>query len=88
MALAKGAGRFGVLHVNSHVASKSIGEVLAARAPGQQIGWQLYMDVDRYVHDGYIETRDLAAQQIRDATSKGAMSIWMTVDTTIVSPES
>lgn len=41
------AARQGVLQVLSHVASKSLDEVMAARAKGQAVGWQLYMNPDR-----------------------------------------
>jgi L-lactate dehydrogenase (cytochrome) len=46
----RGAAAQGAFQVLSHVASKSLEEVLAAAEKGQKIGWQLYMHSDRYVH--------------------------------------
>ena len=45
----RGAAAQGAFQVLSHVASKSLEEVLAAAQKGQKIGWQLYMNSDRYV---------------------------------------
>jgi L-lactate dehydrogenase (cytochrome) len=42
-----GAGKAGLLQVLSHVASKSLEEVLVARQDGQEVAWQLYVNMDR-----------------------------------------
>ena len=47
VAVTKGAAAGGILQVLSHVASKSLDEVIDARAKGQEVGWQLYMKPDR-----------------------------------------
>lgn len=44
-----GAAKGGVLQVLSHVASRSLEEVMEARKQGQEVGWQIYMDPDRLV---------------------------------------
>lgn len=74
-AVARGAGEAGILQVLSHFASKSLDEVKAAAKQGQQVGYQLYLQPDR----------EQSAQAVREAVKNGAHSIWLTVDTTIVS---
>jgi L-lactate dehydrogenase (cytochrome) len=49
IATTRAAANQGILQVLSHVASKSLQDVLDARQKGQQVGWQLYVDNDRYV---------------------------------------
>ncbi|KAI9638242.1 L-mandelate dehydrogenase, partial [Dioszegia hungarica] len=70
IAATQGAAASGVLQVLSHVASRSLTEVMQARANGQEIGWQIYMDPDR----------SKAEAQIREAVKLGVHSIWLTVD--------
>ncbi|RSH95724.1 Cytochrome b2, mitochondrial precursor [Saitozyma podzolica] len=65
-----GAGRTGFFQILSHVASRSLDEVMQAKADGQKIGWQLYMNMDR----------DIAAREIKHAAELGAQSIWLTAD--------
>lgn len=47
LVVTRGAAAQGAFQVLSHVASKSLEEVLAAAEKGQKIGWQLYMHSDR-----------------------------------------
>jgi L-lactate dehydrogenase (cytochrome) len=75
VAVARGAGAAGILQVLSHYSSRSLDEVKAAAAQGQEIGWQLYLSPDR----------EKSAQAVRAAVEAGAHSIWITADTTIVS---
>lgn len=75
VAVARGAGAAGILQVLSHYASRSLAEVKAAAAEGQEIGWQLYLSSDR----------EKSAQAVRAAVAAGAQSIWITADTTLVS---
>jgi L-lactate dehydrogenase (cytochrome) len=84
-----GAAPSGTLQILSHVASKSLGEVLENAEDGQKIGWQLYMNPDRFVLTAFIRRQaerrsNEAEKQIRQARELGAQSIWLTVDMTIV----
>lgn len=49
IATTRAAANQGILQVLSHVASKSLQDVLDARSKGQKIGWQLYVDNDKCV---------------------------------------
>ncbi|ORX36799.1 L-mandelate dehydrogenase [Kockovaella imperatae] len=74
VAVTKGAAAGGILQVLSHVASKSLEEVMKARSKGQQVAWQMYMKPDR----------EVAAAEVRKAYELGAQSIWLTVDTVVL----
>jgi L-lactate dehydrogenase (cytochrome) len=75
VAVARGAGAAGILQVLSHYASRSLDEVKAAAREGQEIGWQLYLSPDR----------EKSVQAVKEAVEAGAHSIWITVDTPVVS---
>jgi L-lactate dehydrogenase (cytochrome) len=49
MAVTKAVGPVHLLQVSSHVASRSLDEVLAAKGADQKIAWQMYMKADRRV---------------------------------------
>ncbi|ORY34117.1 L-mandelate dehydrogenase [Naematelia encephala] len=74
IAVTRGAASTGILQILSHVASKSLDEVMSEKQDKQKVGWQLYMNQDR----------SKAEEEIKHAVELGAQSIWLTVDTTVL----
>lgn len=68
--LTRGAGETDMLQVISSNSSCSLDELVAEKAPDQQLAWQLYVAADRA----------RAERTIKHAVELGVQSIWLTVD--------